>query len=210
MVKTPEEVRNEYVRLMGADLGRLFHELTTEEDWLRDKWAVFQELFEHGQERIDLLNRAASNFFWSLHKLLFEDAMLHLSRLTDPPESNGKKTNLTVLSLPTSISDPKLKDSVEKAIKGLIKSCEFARDMRNRRLAHADLSTARNEHPHSLPAVKSEDIARALQCLRTVLLLIEKYYRIPPALTLRDPWGACALVHCLQIADRAKDERGLT
>ena len=209
-MKTPEEVRDEYVRSMGGDLGRLFHELTAEEDWLRDKWAVFQGLFEHGQERIDLLNRAASNFFWSLHKLLFEDAMLHLSRLTDPPASNGKRTNLTVRLLPALISDPKLKDSVEVAIEDLAKSCEFARNMRNRRLAHADLRTVRNERPDSLPAVTPQDIARALRCLRAVLLLIKEHYGITPALTLRDPWGAEALVHCLQVAADAEDERELT
>ncbi len=206
-MKTPEEMRDEYVRSMGADLGRLLHELTCEEDWLRDKWAIFQELYERGQERIDLLNRAASNFFWFLHKLLFEDAMLHLSRLTDPQVSNGVKSNLTVHRLPSLISDPKLKISVESAIKELEESCGFARVMRNRRLAHADLRTARNEHPDSLPAVKSEDIARALQCLRTVLLLIEKHYRIPPALILPDPCGAGALIHWLQITDRAENER---
>ncbi len=209
LVKTPEEVKDEYLRLMGDDLGRLFHELATEKDWLRGMWAVFQELFEHGQERIDLLNRAAPNFFLSLHKLLFENAMLHLSRLTDPPESFGK-TNLTVKRLPASISDLRLKASVETAIDDLVNNCEFARDMRNRWLAHTDLKTARKEHPHSLPPVKPEDIARALKKLRAVLLLIEEHYRIPPTGYLRDPWGAEALVHYLQIAARVEDERALT
>jgi len=208
-MKTPEEVRDDYVSLMGDDLGRLSHELTTEEDWLRDKWAVFRELFERGQERIDLLNRTAPNFFWSLHKLLFEDAMMHLSRLTDPPMSFGKP-NLTVKRLPASISDPKLKASVEAAIDDLAKSCEFARDMRNRWLAHTDLKAARSEHPSALPAVMPEDIARALQCLRAVLLLIEEHHRMPPTLISPDWWGAEALVHRLQIADRAEAERALT
>ena len=208
LVKTPEEVKDEYLRLMGDDLGRLFHELTSEENWLRDKWAVFQELFQRSQERLDLLDRTASHFFCSLRKLLFEDAMLHLSRLTDPSVSIGK-TNLTVKRLPASISDPELKASVETAIDDLVKNCEFARDMRNRWLAHTDLKTARREHPHTLPAVMPEDIARALQCLRAVLLLIEEHYSFPPTLTLRDPWGAEALVHRLQIAARTEDERTL-
>jgi hypothetical protein len=71
-----EDEREEYVRLRGTDLGGLFHELKLKEEWLRDKWAVFAELFEKGSERIDLLNRTASNFFYFLGKLLYEDAML--------------------------------------------------------------------------------------------------------------------------------------
>ena len=102
---------------------------------------------EKGTERIVLLDRTAAHFFGCLRKMLYEDAMLHLSRLTDPPKSNGGKRNLTVRLLPDLISDPVLKSSVEADIDTLVKSCEFARGLRNRRLAHNDLKTARNEHP---------------------------------------------------------------
>ncbi len=84
---TDEELGAEYVRVMGSDLGQLCGELRDDVDWLRRKWSNFQELFGKGQERIDLLNRAASNFFYFLHRLFFEDAMLHLCRLSDPPKT---------------------------------------------------------------------------------------------------------------------------
>ena len=35
-----EDERDEYVRLMGSDLGGLFYELKLEEEWLRDKWEI--------------------------------------------------------------------------------------------------------------------------------------------------------------------------
>jgi AbiU2 len=209
VTQTPEDVSSEYVRLMGDELGLLFHELTREEEWLSDKWAVFQELFEKGSERIDLLNRAAAHFFVMLHKMLYEDAMLHLSRLTDPPKSSVVKTNLTVRLLPDLISDQVLKDSVEADIGTLRKTCEFARDLRNRRLAHYDLKTVRNEHPLALPSVTSKDITQALQCLRALLSSIEKHYRGRDisVLSLGDPWGAKSLVDCLESAVRAQDEK---
>jgi hypothetical protein len=84
-----EKLLAEYVQAMGADLGTLCHELRNEVEWLQFKWSEFQELFEKGAQRIDLLNTVASKFFYFLHKLLFEDAMLHLCRLTDPPNDVG-------------------------------------------------------------------------------------------------------------------------
>ena len=133
--------------------------------------------------------------------------MLHLSRLTDPPESMGKG-NLTVRRLPDLISDPMLKTSVEADIDTLVKSCNFARNMRNRRLAHTDLMTSRNEHPSPLPTVVGEDITRALQRLRALLSSIEKHFgRDIPVLTLLDPWGAKSLVAYLESAVRAEDAK---
>src|SRR5260370_16343666 len=74
---TDEELGAEYVRAMGSDLGQLCGELRDDVDWLRRKWSNFQELFGKGQEGIDLLNRAASHSFYFLHRLFFEDHLLH-------------------------------------------------------------------------------------------------------------------------------------
>src|ERR1700758_1844292 len=93
---TPDERRIEYIRLMGPDLGFLCFDLREEADWLQQKWDGFRELFGSGPDRIDLLNIVASNFFFTLHRFMFEDAMLHLCRLTDPAVTHiryGKKTS---------------------------------------------------------------------------------------------------------------------
>ncbi len=59
---TDDELHAEYVRVMGSDLGQLCHELQNDLVWLGHKWSEFQELFARGPERIELLNKAASNF----------------------------------------------------------------------------------------------------------------------------------------------------
>ena len=53
---TDDDVRAEYVRAMGLELGNLCHELQTDLAWLDQKWLEFGELFQQGQRRIDLLN----------------------------------------------------------------------------------------------------------------------------------------------------------
>jgi hypothetical protein len=85
--RTHDEIRVEYVRSMGPDLGQLYHELEDGVSWLHEKWGELLELFDKGPERIALLNEVAPNFFYLVQQVLWESVLLHLSRLTDPPES---------------------------------------------------------------------------------------------------------------------------
>jgi len=190
---------------MGPDLGSLCHDLRKEVDWLHDKWSMFRELFSKSPERLDLLNTVASNFFYSLHKLLFEDAMLHLCRLTDPAETRirvGKKItvrkNLTVMGLADAISDPVLKARVGTDAKHAKKDCEFARELRNQQLAHTDLETFRNGG--SGLRVLSKHVEDAIKSIRAPLNSIEEHYGRPPSLSITDPWGAKALIQYLEKA----------
>ena len=202
---TEDELRAEYVRAMGSDLGQLCQELRDDFDWLRRKWSNFQELFGKGQERIDLLNTVASNFFYFLHRLSFEDAMLHLCRLTDRPRMGDRET-LTVMALADTISDPGLKASVQAKMEQVRQNCEFARMLRNRRIAHTDLATLREGRALALPPVDSANIDTALKSIDDLLTLVEDQYGLPHVLLGSDPWGAKPLVYHLQKAKRAIDD----
>jgi hypothetical protein len=198
-------IRAEYVSKMGDNLGCLCHDLREELDWLRQKWNEFRELFEKGEERIVVLNKTASNFFYFLGKLLFEDAILHLCRLTDPPRMN-KHSNLTIMKLAETINDPELSAKVKAASERAKKRCGFARKWRDKRLAHADLWTSRNKEASPLPKVVSKDIEDALTVIDHVVWSIEHYYGLPPSLVAHDPWGARSLVHCLDRAVEAHEK----
>ena len=195
----------QYVRAMGPDLGQLCHELRDDFDWLRRKWSEFQELYGKGQERIDLLNISASNFFYFLHRLLFEDAMMHLCRLTDRPQMQDRET-LTVRALIEMISDPALKAPVQIKLKEVMEYCLFARKWRNSRLAHTDLEILRDGHALALPPVTSTSIDGALKSIGDLLTLIEGNFGLPHFLLAGDPWGAKSLVYCLGKGKRAVDD----
>lgn len=64
---TNKEGCAENVRAIDLNLRQLCYKLRGDFDWLREKWAEFHELYNSGQERIDLLNTAASNFFYFLN-----------------------------------------------------------------------------------------------------------------------------------------------
>jgi len=197
---------------MGTDLGQLCHELRDELLWLQHKWTEFQELFGKGPERIDLLNAVAPHFFYIVRRLLFEDAMLHLCRLTDPPEPKVRgevRSNLTVMMLPKLISDPALRASVSTAAERVRQSCEFAREWRNRWLAHTDLETFRNEQASTLPPVTSSNIEDGLESMRALLNSIDERYGLPPSGLLPDPFGVRSLVFYLEEGTRG-GKRGST
>src|SRR6267378_1927565 len=149
---------------MGPTLERLFHELDDDFWWLAHKWHEYHEFYERGQERIDLLNSVASNFFFFLHRLFFEDAMLHLCRLTDPPRSCGRDT-LSLMRLAEEVTDPTLKATVQAKAEHARKSCEFARDWRNQVIAHTDLEILRTGRAAVLPQVNAPAIDGAIKSI---------------------------------------------
>jgi hypothetical protein len=94
-------------------------------------------VFGTSKERIDFLNEAAPDFFASLQSTLWDDVLLHLCRLTDPAKSAGKP-NLTLQCLPALISNPSLRKNVEDLLEQAKEKTAFAREWRNRRLAHRE------------------------------------------------------------------------
>ena len=198
-----------YVQAMGLDLGQLCQELRDDLDSLRRKWSEFKELFDKSPERIELLNVVACNFFYRVMRLSFEDAMLHLCRLTDPPKARlpkGDRRSLTVLALAEMVSDPALKVAILARTRDVREKCAFARMWRNRRLAHTDLACLREGCASTLPAVTSIKIEDALKSLGALLTLLEDHYGLPHYLLAADPWGAKALAHYLERGRQAVED----
>ena len=158
--KSAEETRAEYLAAMGLDLGPVFHALWNECAWLHLKWREYRELFGGSSERVDLLNSAAGLSFRIIQDSLWEDILLHLCRLTDPP-SIGKKENLTVLRLPGMV-DAAIRAEVEGAVESLEQRTAFARDWRNRHIAHSDLMLALDESLTPLAPASRAKVAEAL------------------------------------------------
>jgi len=84
---TSEESLEKYINEMGQDLGSVFHALNDELAWLYMKWGEYLELFGTKPTRIDLVNQAAGPFFRVVQDTLWEDTLLSIARLIDPPKS---------------------------------------------------------------------------------------------------------------------------
>lgn len=169
-----EQVEQQYIDAMGAELGRLFHCLWKECAWLHLKWNEFVALFGTSAERVDLVNKAAPAFFRLVQDSVWEGILLHICRLTDPPQTMGKD-NLTLRRLPPLVLST-LRPKVEQIVEVARLRCEFARDWRKRHIAHRDLGLALGGPAIPLATATKNSVSDALAGVATVLNLIEGHY----------------------------------
>jgi len=169
-----EQVKARHLRDLGSDLGPLYHALYTEVVWLHAKWLQYRQLFGHSAQRIDLLNRVASHLVGIVQDTLWEDVVLSLARLTDPTET-GKRANLTLQRLSGTIPDTTLAHDVGHLVADVLTKVAFARDWRNRHLAHRDLDLAL-DRAHPLEGASRGHVEAALLSIRAVMNRIARHY----------------------------------
>lgn len=173
---SPEEVEQQHLSILGPDLGPVFHALYNDLAWLHVVWQEYRELFADSEARVDLLNRAAPLFFYIVQEALWEDTLLGLCRLTDRPEPGGKSA-LTLRRLPLLTSDARLRTVLEALVDKAVKSTEFARDWRNRRIAHRDLFLSVSEEAAPLAGASRLLVEEALKAVDAVMNAVYSHYR---------------------------------
>jgi hypothetical protein len=173
---TGGELEQRNIQVMGEDLGKQYTALFKEVTILHLYWKEFFELFGTNEKRIDRLNETAPNFFRMLQDQQFETNMLNLARLTDLPET-GRKTNLTVRSLPNLFADEALKKRLVELVDDVEVKTEFCRDWRNRHFAHRDLMLAMEDcRAVPLASATKERIFDALRVVSDLMNEIERFY----------------------------------
>lgn len=163
----PQEIREKYKSLRN-DVCHLHR-----------KWGIFRQLFVSGENVVELLNCVAPGFFSVCKDLLADDVLLSISRLTDPKQS-FKSDNLSLEKLICSIDPRKYADLVgelERLFTVTRDKCAFAREQRNKRIAHTDLSTKLDAIPLSSPT--TTNVEAALEAIRAIMNTIEKHFHEP-------------------------------
>ncbi len=170
-----EDNSDKFLTSMGKQLGQLFFALHKEIIWLNVKWKQFCSLYAHTPQRLTLLNETAALFFRIIQNVLWDDVLLHIARLTDSPKSMGKD-NLTILRLPPAIPDKTISNEIQHLVDTTVKKSTFARDWRNRYLAHRDLSLVLQEKATPLSQVNHKNMDHALAALADTLNHIYVHY----------------------------------
>jgi hypothetical protein len=179
ITRTAEEAKRNYIEKMGEVLGTQFNALWQEVARLHMKWGEYVELFGSKPTRVEMLNMAAPEFFGIIQGVLWEDVLLHIARLTDMPESKGKKTkkNLTIQNLPGLIEQPEIKSGLRGLIDAALEKTKFCRDWRNRHIAHGDLDLAISIPPaEPLKLASRECVNEALKALVNILNAVDVQY----------------------------------
>ena len=195
---------------MGEELGELYTALWQQLTWLHRKWGDYVALFGTKPERLEVLNSVAPDFFGTVQTALWEDALLHLARITDSPRSAGKP-NLTFRRLPESIDREPLRLQVQELLDAALVATDFARDWRNRRIAHRDLSLALARPTEPLKTASRAGVNEALTSLNSVLNAISQSYLDSTTMFefAQDPvpGGATSMLYYLRAGHKAEQER---
>jgi len=207
---TPEQALQLNIKTMGEALGRLHYTLTRELVWLHVKWEQYVELYGTKPSRVDLINQVAGLFFKIVEDALWEDTLLHIARLTDP-EQTGRNKNLTIrrLSDPNLIRDSHIRQTIEELLEVAIDKSRFARDWRNRRIAHRDFALAMEEDAKPLDHASRAHVKEALRSISDVLNAISGHYKNSEMCFdhPKKPRGALSLLYVIDDGLRAGQER---
>ncbi len=208
-MRTAEEDRQHYIAVMGEELGSVYYSLRHEVIWLSHMWGEYEELFAK-KSRVELINQAATAFFYMVETTLREQVILHIARLTDHPESFGKQ-NLTIRRLSPLITNSSAKQRVETLTEKALEAANFCRDWRNRWIAHSDLDLSLDRPVEPLAPATRGKVGDALAAIADVLNAVEHVYMdtttiFKPVLTS----GAVALLYVIDDGlrrDRERQER---
>ena len=205
---TPEEVKKECITSMGSELGSLFYELRNECLLLHWKWEEYVALFGTNSRRVNLINKAAGAFFWVVQNTLWKDVLLSIARLTDPVNSGNGKDNLTLQTL-LSLAAPADQGEVKKHLTDCLVKTEFARDWRNRHIAHTDLALALSKQSARPLAIASrQTVNEALASFVELLNTVQLRYTNATAIYKVSPLGnAESLLYVLRDGLESRENR---
>ncbi len=76
---------------MSFNLKEAFTILKKEVVFLHARWQIYEQIYGISTDRIDLINKSASTFFYNLQFILLDDIELTISKLLDPAKQKSNK-----------------------------------------------------------------------------------------------------------------------
>ena len=162
------EVKREYQDKLGEEFGAIYYALWNEWEKCKERLLEFGELFGDAK-KVALLDAISNGEFigW-VQCILWDDLLMSICRMTDPPKTGGD--NLTVRRLPALCKDfPQLRSEVERLSEEATEAAEFARQWRNKRIAHTDLKRATTPSATTLTKASRQNAVEALDAVHATL-----------------------------------------
>ena len=176
MTQTTDDLRARYIKQMGEELGNVYFCLWQEVAGLYLKWNQYVMLYGADPSSIGLLNKSAPAFFRIVQDGLWENIMLHIARLTDPP-CTGKYKNLTVKRLPELVKENcHLRNKIELLICTANNATKFCREWRDKRYAHLDLDLILKNTSPALPDATRAKTRCAIEALAKILDAVSAHF----------------------------------
>lgn len=179
-VNDPDDVAEIYRKAFPPGSGDLFFSLWNDVVFLHLDWATYRSLFGTSQERFDTLNWAAGQFFNTVYRVLWNDIIMRIARLTDPATSGRGRDNASLQGLLKKLEGkvpPNVATDWEVDLSSLRSAAGRIRVLRDKTLAHADLKTALHYDENPLPGISRADIEGLLLAIRKLMNAVERHFR---------------------------------
>lgn len=163
--------QQELIRLktiIGDELGTIYYRLWNDSIWLKAKWEEFTILFIESETNVKLINKGLGRLAGILQRSLINDIILQIVRMTDASNSKGL-SNISFLKIAEHMDDDKYRE-IKLSILDLKDSARTLRRMRNKILAHNDLS----EYYSNDDSVGKVSISEIESCINKIIALIEQ------------------------------------
>ncbi|HMK80138.1 MAG TPA: hypothetical protein VK438_10840 [Xanthobacteraceae bacterium] len=203
---TAEEAKSQHIEKMGRELGEQFSQLWQELAYLHANWAEYVILFGTKPERVRLLNDASPAFFRMLQDELWAATLLHIAKLTDQPVTGGQ-ANLTFRNFSDLIQDAEFKKGVAGLIDEIVAQTKYAKQWRNKRIAHLDLELALDSGTAEvLEGGSRKQVKESLELMAKLMNTVADHYGIAPtAFNMAERrHGALELIYLLDDGLRAR------
>jgi hypothetical protein len=204
---TYEEGRAEYSKLMGPEFGKLYHLLWNECALMHMRWEEYVKLFGDDPENFEVMNSTAPGFFKSVQDALWESTLLRLCRFTDKARIGPRQT----LSLEAMVKFQNQMPNVELGplIDEARQKAKFARDWRNRRIAHTDFDLRMLEGTAPLEGASRLAVRESLAAIVRVIEAVESHFTGSSLgfIGTSERWGGTLVIANLRLASRLRAER---
>jgi hypothetical protein len=141
------------------------------------KWTMFRHLYVESPKNIELLNRTAPGFFALAQQALFDDMIVSLLRMLDPPSI--PHSNPVLQRLLDSLS-PEVKATLEPQLKYsldcALSTAQTLRHHRNKRIAHQDLNILLSIGDAQLDPTSCAEIRQTLEHIEAFLGTIYAHF----------------------------------
>ena len=175
------QVKQTFIARFPEASGELAHWLWSDIAHLHMNWSNYLQLFGTDQDTVELLSTIASSYFSMTERVLRQDTLMRICRITDPSFSDRaqKKPNASMrqLLLQTSETLPaELRTEVESSLDVLDGLSGPIRDLRNKRFAHSDIDEVLQLKTEPLPGISPQQVEDVLARIRDTYALLEGHF----------------------------------
>jgi len=160
------------------DIEKIYEHLDHEVTKIHYNWDIFLQLFGESEERIELLNEVAPQFFLVVQNMAVENLFLGISRLTDPYEQ-GRNKNWSLQAIPENLDvdqHQELRKELSQEFDEIQSEVKPIRDRRNKIIAHFDEQAIVDEKLKKELSASRGEIDRILGRMGKYLNTFSKYF----------------------------------